>query len=415
MKFGLLQKGLLSYLLLMVFLGCTGAEQDTGGKKVIRFWQFIASPEYLNPVIQKFEADNPEVRVQMQQLTYDNGFEKIVTSIAAGTEPDICEIGSTWLARFADEGAVRSVDTLALALSDSLLMLDMVRYKNHFYGLPWMLGTRVLFYNTELMALAGLDSTRPPRTWEELKQFARKIHKPDKGIYGFGLTAGEAYSPWQKFIPLLWQFNGDVADRSWQKCTLGEQEAVSALQFYASLKKVSIVDRQGQLDQLFNQGNLGFNISGSWNLSLIPRNNPGLKYNVSLMPSLTGDEKERISIAGGEVLVFMRNSRLFKETQQFAKYLLRMENMLPIVEQQKNIIPSAKKGIEHPYYDKNPKEKLFYRQLLQSRPLPVHPRWIEIQDYFTRAIERVLINNENPASVLKEEAQKINKILNGKL
>ncbi len=392
--------------------GCSDTKPEANDMKVIRFWQFIASPEYLDPVIEQFEKDNPHIKVKMQQLTYDNGFEKIIAAIAAGTEPDLCEIGSTWLARFAYEGTVRRIDTLAAEMSDSLLMLDMVKYKNHYYGLPWMLGTRVLFYNKKLMAEVGLDSTRPPHTWKELKTFAQKIHRPDRGIYGFGLTAGEAYSPWQKFIPFLWQFNGSVADKLWRKCNLDKQEAVSALKFYASFKPVSIVDRQGQLDQLFSQGRLAFNISGSWNLSLIPRNNPGLQYGLALVPSLSGGEKKHISIAGGEVLVFMRNSRVFNEARRFTRFLLRLDHMLPIVERQKNIIPSVKRGIYHPYYEKNPKEKLFYRQLLQSRALPVYPYWIEIQEHFTRAIERVLLGNEEPGKALGEETRKIDKILN---
>ena len=33
------------------------------------------------------------------------------------------------------------------------------------YGVPWVLGTRALFYNKTLFARAGLDSARAPDTW----------------------------------------------------------------------------------------------------------------------------------------------------------------------------------------------------------------------------------------------------------
>lgn len=393
-------------------LSCTNIETENDGTKVIRFWQFIASEEYLDPVITKFEKDNPGIKVEMQQLTYDNGFEKIVTSIAAGTQPDICEIGSTWLARFAYEGAIRNVDTLMNELADSLILPDMVKYNSHYFGIPWMLGTRVLFYNKEMIANVQSDSTGAPATWDELIQISRKIHDPQNGIYGFGMAAGENYSPWQKFLPVLWQFNGDIADSLWQNCLLNSPQAVNALDYYYRFKDVSLIDRQGQLDQLFTQGKMAFNISGSWNLALIPKNNPQLKYGISFIPKLSAHERISASIAGGEVLIFMRSSKVFEESMILAKYLLQLENILPIIERQKNIIPAVKSAIDHPYYKKNTKERLFFEQLLSSRPLPVHPYWTEIQEHFTQAIERVILNDENTQDVLKETTININQILN---
>lgn len=395
---------------LFFLLRCDQQRQESD-KTVVKFWQFIAAPEYLDPILREFERENPGIRVEMQQLTYDNGFEKIVTSIAAGTAPDLCEIGSTWLARFAYEGAIRDLSAETEDIRDSLLMWEMVRFGNKYYGIPWVLGTRALFYNKQLLADAGFDSSRAPQTWDSLYRMAQKIHRPEKSIYGFGLAAGEPYSPWQKFLPLLWQHGGKVVSDDWQTCQLNQAPAIAAMEHYRKLKQVSLVDRQSQLDQLFNQGNMGFNVSGSWNLALIPRNNPALKYGVSLLPKLHDSDHNRTSIAGGELLIVMNNSPAADAALQLAKYLVRLENIMPIVTAQKNVIPAARRGIEHPYYQYREKERTFYQQLFQSRPIPVHPAWIEIQEQFTRGIEKVLINDEDCRSALQAAARRINIIL----
>lgn len=401
-----------AWLFVVMFLltRCSG-NPDMSGKTVVKFWQFIASPEYLTPILQQFEAENPDIKVEMQQLTYDNGFEKIVTSIAAGTAPDLCEIGSTWLARFAYEGAIRDLSENVSDIQDSLLMWEMVKYQEKYFGIPWILGTRALFYNKTLLEKAGLDSSKPPQTWDELYDYAQRIHQPDQGVYGFGLVAGEPYAPWQKFLPILWAHHGNVINDDWRRCLLTEPSAIAAMDHYKSLKKVSLIDRQGQIDQLFNQGNMAFNLSGSWNLALIPRNNPGLNYGVSLLPRLSGNSQVPMSIAGGELLIVMQKSKVSEAALRLAKFLVKLENIMPIVIKQKNVIPAAKNGINHSYYSEHPKEKIFYQQLLQSRPMPVHPAWIEIQEQLTRAIEKVLINDENSKVVLQEATQRMNIIL----
>ena len=147
---------------LLVICGCESESVPSHGKKIVRFWQFMAAVENLEPIIEKFEKLNPDIDVQIQQLTYDNGFEKIVTSIAVGSAPDLCEIGSTWLARFAAEGAIEDLSAGVEELQDSLLMMEMVRYNGKYFGIPWILGTRALFFNKDLLAKAGLDSSRAP-------------------------------------------------------------------------------------------------------------------------------------------------------------------------------------------------------------------------------------------------------------
>ena len=53
-----------------------------------------------------------------------------------------------------------------------------VEYKGKRYGMPWILDTKYLFYNKEMLAKAGISE--PPKTWDELAADAKMIK--DKGI-----------------------------------------------------------------------------------------------------------------------------------------------------------------------------------------------------------------------------------------
>ena len=46
------------------------------------------------------------------------------------------------------------------------------------YGMPWILDTKYLFYNKEILEKAGI--TAPPKTWDELAEQAKIIK--DKGL-----------------------------------------------------------------------------------------------------------------------------------------------------------------------------------------------------------------------------------------
>ena len=156
---------------------------------------------------------------------------------------------------------------------------------------------------------------------------------------------------------------------------------------------------------------MAFNISGSWNLALIPRNNPSLNYGVALIPRLHPDDSKSSSIAGGELLIVMKDSPVAGEALRLAKFLTRLENVMPIVEKQRNVIPAVRSGINHEYYRGQSKQRLFYQQLLESRPMPVHPAWIEIQEQFSKAIEKILIKDHDPDATLTTASKNINRIL----
>src|SRR4051812_16742327 len=77
-----------------------------------------------------------------------------------GKTPDVSLVGTTWMAEFAETGALAETrDTIA---KDSFLpnAWKTVTIDGKDYGVPWYVETRVLYYRTDLAKKAGW--THPP-------------------------------------------------------------------------------------------------------------------------------------------------------------------------------------------------------------------------------------------------------------
>lgn len=374
-------------------------------KVVLNFWELSAGEELMRSLLDKFERENPGIKVKLQQLTWDYGFEKIVTAIAAGNAPDVCELGSTWVPKFSASGALLDVTEDMQDIKDKFLLWEPVTYKERLYGAPWLGGTRLMFYNRELFDEAGLNRNKAPATWGELLEAAKRIDALGEDIYGFGIFAGEPYSPWQEFLPFAWSNNAKILNDDFSQVLIDSPEFVEAIEFYQSLIPYSIIDRQSQINHLFANGKVGIQISGFWNFRLIPRLNPKLNFAAALLPKPSLRTGTSAAFAGGEVFVILSKTKHPKEAVKLIKFLIDTENAIEVVKIQQNVVPTAKDAINHPYYNDHPDQKLFFKQMETAVAPPSHPKWVELEAIFNKAVEEAVIK-KTPARALLNDTKK---------
>jgi multiple sugar transport system substrate-binding protein len=125
----------------------------------------------------QFEKANPGTTVKLEFVAYDALFDKIVASKAAGGSGyDVVLYDVIWPANFAENGVLADV-TAKVAATNKSEIFDgawaTVAYQDKFYGMPWILDTKYLFYNTEILQKAGIAA--PPKTWAELADQAKII------------------------------------------------------------------------------------------------------------------------------------------------------------------------------------------------------------------------------------------------
>jgi len=390
----------------LVALAC--GKKDTSDRIVVRFWQFW-DLAVIEPQVAAFEAQHPGVDVEVEQLTWATGLEKIQAALASGTQPDLCELGSTWLPRFSYDGVLEDITTVYEAERDSFLMWESALWNGRAYGLPWVQGSRVLFINRDLFRRAGLDPDRPPQTWDELLTASQKIGELGTGIYGFGQNIGERYVLYKKFMAFAWGNGGDVFDET-GTVVLNSPAVLEALEFYLKLAPYSLQEKQEILDQYFKTGRLGMQVSGAWNLKNYKLEAPDLDYGVALVPKPAADHGSHASFAGAEMLVVFKASRRKEIAIEFARFLQAYPQAKQLSLAAGSVFPAARAAMNDPTFMSDPRVRVFVEQSLTSRTTPAHPGWIEMKEAIDRAVEESLYGRRAPRWCLDDAAKEVQQI-----
>ena len=130
-------------------------------------------------MIEKFEKENPNIKISLERLTWTDGFNKIVTALSANQAPDVIEIGSTWVAGLSLDGGLKPIEPRSLR--NKLANWEPAYFKGRYYAVPWTLSTGALFYNKDLLKKAGFKT--PPKNWKQLLKQSQAVHKMGKYIY----------------------------------------------------------------------------------------------------------------------------------------------------------------------------------------------------------------------------------------
>jgi multiple sugar transport system substrate-binding protein len=390
---------------LAVVGGCGG-----GGEKSepLRFWHFWDAAA-VDPLLREFEAAHPGIKVEAEQLTWKSGLEKLQAAIASGTQPDLCELGSEWVPRFAYEGVLEDLTPAYAELADSFIMWDSARWKNRVYGLPWLQGSRALFYNIDLFEKAGLDPRHPPETWDELLDAAKRIDELPGDVSGFGLNSGERYVLYKKFMAFAWGNGGGIIDAK-GNVVFDSPENVQALEFYRKLAAYSLKEKQEVLDHYFKSGQLGMQISGAWNLKNYAIEAPDLRYGVALVPKPARDRGTHASFAGAEMLVVFAKSPRKADALALARFLQSYPEAKKLSLEVGSVFPAAKRAVEDPAFTGDEKTRVFVDQALTSQTAPPHPGWVDMEDIINRAVEEVMYGRTEPREALTAAAEEMRKV-----
>lgn len=394
----------------LVVLGGAGCGKGSSGKTTVVFWQF--SPlATIQPVLDRYRAENPGVEIQVEQLTWQSGREKIVAAIAAGRPPDLCELGSTFLPGLVADSTLVDLTDSTADLRSQLVGWDGVSYRGRAYAIPWMLGTRALYIHDELFRRAGLDPMKPPATWAELRDAARRITERVPDAKGFGMNAGEREILIKKFMPFAWGNGGDILDSTLTRSVFDSPQNLEALRFYLSLKPYSLLDRQEMHEQAFAKGRLGIVISGSWLLRTLPKTAPDARVRPALMPRPAADRGHSASFAGAEVLGIFRGSKRQAEALRLARFLVRPENTMPLYVATGNAFPAAATAAADSYFTTHPMERVFLEQIQTAVSPPLHPRWVEIEEIVNAELEQAIYGTKSPEAALADADARITQVL----
>ncbi|HBT50714.1 MAG TPA: ABC transporter substrate-binding protein [Petrotoga sp.] len=397
-------------ILLMVLV--VGLALLSFGKTKISVWQFMMDDTLSKQVKAQFEAANPDIELEIVQLSWATGFDRIVTSIAAGSAPDVIELGNTWLATFASQGVLRPVDDIVGKVKDDYVAWNFVEYQEKTWGFPWLLAPRAMYYNLELLDRAGLDPDNPPKTWNELLNASQKINALGSDIYGVGLCVGELYSPYQQwFLPAVWGNMGHFVSPDLKKAILNSEPVIETANYYRVLSNYALLGKESELAEAFGKGKLGFFFAGPAYINNTQRDYPETIFDVVLIPKPREHHGYHASFAGGEVLGISSQSKNVEEAWRVIEFLLSEEVAMQITRTTGEVFPT-KVGIENdPWFESHPLHATFLEQNKYAVPFPPLAEANKIEQLFTNIVEEILLTDAPIEEILQKYNQQIQNLL----
>lgn len=407
LKYIILAIGMLSLLM----VGCGEEKQE---KITITWWHFWTDAN-IKPVIQgiikDFEAQNPGITIDLVDLTWADGHDKIAIAFSSGSGPDIVELGSDWVSEFSTTGHLCDITDRVDSIKSRYLMWGPAGWQDKIYAFPWVLGTRVLFTNTDLLTRAGYDADFIPHTWPEFYNACRKMNQIDGSTFGFGSNSAERHRLYKKFLPFLWANRGEILSSDQKSCRLNTPAAHEALEFYLRLCETGLTDTQRRLEDAFLEGRIGFIISGDWLLKRIEREKADINFNTMLIPGPDGPVSSR-SFAGGEYLAINNECQHKNEALALIRHISSPSNQLRFCLANRTANPSSKVAAADTNFLSQPHFNTFIRQMQTAQMPPVHPRWVYIEAIIETAIEKALYDAKPIATILDEACREIEEILN---
>ncbi|MEU3918205.1 sugar ABC transporter substrate-binding protein [Streptomyces sp. NPDC029004] len=225
--------------------GGSGSAGD--GKGTIDFWSmpyWIGQDNKVKDLVAEFNASQDQVKVNLTQLEWKDGRDKIKQAIAAGNGPDVWLMNNGLELDYLKADALAPLDSLGYTKADTDRYLDLAQvneYEGELYGAPLYFDVGVMVYRKDILKKYGYD--RPPTTWDELKAQAADITKKSAAdgskISGWQFKGMDDHvnainSTWESF---LCQAGGGLTSPDYTKSTQNSEAGRAAMEYMRSFYK----------------------------------------------------------------------------------------------------------------------------------------------------------------------------------
>jgi multiple sugar transport system substrate-binding protein len=165
------------------------AEEPTEEKApeptTIRFttWGSPASNKVYQDVVDQFQEENPDIKVELMMLPWSDYHRKILTMFAAGSKLDAMRLAHSYFPQFMEKGSLLPLGELIERDKDEINLDDFYpealmgcrAEDGVVYGLPVDIAGWAIYYNRGLFDKAGLSYPDETWTWDTMLDMAKKL------------------------------------------------------------------------------------------------------------------------------------------------------------------------------------------------------------------------------------------------
>ena len=400
-----------------------GAKRDKTAAQgqELKLWHSLGTynKDVFNSLLQSYNDENRQSPViGVFQGNEEDLYYKLTTQESL---PDIVQIPVQLLPPLAQKNLLADLTPLIpnrMREDISKKYWDSVSISGRIYGMPFSYNVSILFVNQHILRISGVPQDREPATWKELAAAALQIKQNTRDRWSLFIPMESA----TQFIPFVQSYTGKPVFQG-DNIVVNSSGAVEAMAFLQDLvysrnsmpPKITVEEGEG----LFLSGNLGIMLASSSMLVYTESNLP-YDLNVWRLPS----QKSITPSAAGTCLAIIRsNARREREAFRFVEFLISADNSIRWHTHTGSpaIRTSVKESLDLlVFYEVNPnhmapaieleKSRIFNPtlDLLRSTGLPFD--YLEFNRIVKKALQEIMINNQDPAKVLEQAQKEIDQI-----
>lgn len=180
-------------------------------------------------------AADAGIKLEVVIFNGQDQVEMYNAALESGNIPDIMFMGSAICSGFLANDLFLPLNDMVEKIEQSNnvhffdSMLDYWTIDGNIYTVPSVAESRVLIYRTDILAEAGYDHA--PETWKELREIAKAVTDPEKGIYGFGEPFGSCFDCiTNQSLSMLWAWDACEIDAE-GKVAINSQNTLDLINF----------------------------------------------------------------------------------------------------------------------------------------------------------------------------------------
>jgi len=364
----------------------SGDSGNTQAKDITVWLMNGSAPDaVIKRVNAQFNQAHPNTQVKIQIQQWDGIQEKTTTALAGNNPPDVLEIGSTLVSKFADSGGLEDLSSKKADLGgDTWLqgLTDAGTLDGKLYGIPYYAGDRAVLYRKDMFAKAGITTLPSDRA-----SFVATMAKL-QAKYGSDKQFSALYFPgqyWYAALPFIWDEGGEVAvqDNGQWKGALDSPQSQAGL---SSLKdivtkysKAPVNGNENDNDPAvpLGEGKAGMIIDAGWKVGTVEKAHPQLKGQIGVFPVPSKNAGQTAPVfLGGSNLAVSAGSDAPELAYEWIKILAGTKAQTDLATTG-GVIPNSTSLLT--LHAKDPVLSVFDLAAKNSRSTPSTPKWANVE------------------------------------
>lgn len=310
-------------LVLMALALVAGSVFAAPSKKVtLKVWESQGPEEkFIKQAIKDYRKVDRNVKFIYEPVGSVDADGKIMLDGPAGVGADVFVVPHDHMGSLVIGGHI---------LENTMDMSDFVpaavigaSYGGKVYGYPLAIETYALFYNKDIIP-------NPPKTWEEVFEFAKTWTDKSKNKYAIAWPVTDAYYDFLFFAGYGAQLFGPNGDDRHQH-NLNSPEAIKGVEFFQQVRKQILDVPSGDMSgdfvkSSFQEGTIPMVLGGPWDIAVYKE--AGVNFGITTLPILPGAKGVPASFSGVRLAVVSAYSENPEQAKKFAEFLVSREELV---------------------------------------------------------------------------------------